>query len=200
MGAYDYPDTLGYITGGPHASFNGIQAALAVSPRTVRTGHIFHALLLAQNNTGAAVELNAALSLPGSILRRQTGRFEASDSQQVRLRPGETGYLLMPVTCQPDAATGDNYRLGVSVNARPLTQPFPVRTDSESRPPDLTTADSDSFSATLLPGGLFSHTFSLTGSSMRSVAKLAPLDAPAPKITRVLRCPPSIPKSERFTP
>lgn len=129
-----YPDVLGYLTGGVRALFNGVQAALAISPQDVRAGRPFHVLLLAQNATDVPVDLNATLNLPTTFLRRKTGRFAApKDAHSVQLRPGEAGYLLMPVNSHPEAASGDHYKLGVTLRTQPQNQPRQVRSEIGGR-------------------------------------------------------------------
>jgi hypothetical protein len=138
MATKDYPDILGYVTGGGRASFNGVQTALAVSPRVVRAGRPFHALLLAQNLTDDGLELGATLHLPGRDARRQKDRFTAARNPlAIRLRPGEAGYLMLPATCHPDTAAGDNYKLSVAVSARPDATSRVVRSEAGGDEPDV---------------------------------------------------------------
>ncbi|HLV34606.1 MAG TPA: hypothetical protein VKY59_05825, partial [Spirillospora sp.] len=161
MATKDYPDILGYVTGGGRASFNGVQAALTVSPRVVRAGRPFRVLLLAQNLTDGGLELGATLHLPGRDARRQKDRFVAvSNPAAIRLRPGEAGYLALPATCHPDTAAGDDYRLGVAVSARPDAKSRVVRSEAGGDASDLSEKRRDvldklrqlEFTATKRPG------------------------------------------------
>ena len=45
----NYPDILGYATGGQRISINGLQVALATAPRIVKAGRGFQVIFLAQN-------------------------------------------------------------------------------------------------------------------------------------------------------
>lgn len=132
-----YPDILGYVTGGARAAYGSVQVALAVSPPLVRAGRPFQALLLAQNTTDTLVELSATLNLPGRDAARQKGRFAAPQPQMIcRLRPGEAGYLLLPIMSHPDTAPGNDYRLGVTVSTRSSGRGHTVRADSGGAPVD----------------------------------------------------------------
>lgn len=137
MTAHEYPDVLGHITKGVRLTLNGVQVALAVNPRVVRAGWPFHALLLAQNLSSAPAELKATLSLPGRDIRRPTGYFAApKEPTVVNLRPGEAGYLLMPVMCHPETPPGDNRKLGVAVSVRSNPKARALRPETGGSPID----------------------------------------------------------------
>jgi hypothetical protein len=130
-----YPDILGYITSGTRTTVNRVQVALAVVPSTVRAGRPFQAILLAQNTTSVPVDLEATLSLPPRDANKQKGRLTAvKDALQVRLRPGEVGYLLLPIRSHPQLAPGTDYKLGAAVTARPLSKPDSVRDEAGGAP------------------------------------------------------------------
>lgn len=135
MATKDYPDILGYITNGARASLSGVQAALAVSPRAALPGRPFHALLLAQNTTDRSLELRAVLSLPAKDARKQKGRFAAAKEQvDFRLKPGEAGYLMLPIMCHRETAPGDGYKLGLAVNVRPGSKGQTIRAENGGSP------------------------------------------------------------------
>jgi hypothetical protein len=135
----DYPDVLGYITKGARLTLNGVQVALAISPRVVRAGGPFHALVLAQNTTDAPAELSVTLSVPGRDIRRPTGYFAApKEPTSVRLRPGEVGYLLMPVVCHPDTPAGDQHKVGAALTVKPTPKARPLRPETGGSPVDPT--------------------------------------------------------------
>lgn len=124
----NYPDVLGYITGGERCNIGVAQLALAVRPRVVRAGRAFEAILLVQNAADVDVDVTAVLHLPEADARRQKGRFISKKSRLVvGLRPAETGYVILPVSCLPDTAVSDDYRLGMEVTVKPLQKPTRVR-------------------------------------------------------------------------
>jgi len=132
----EYTDILGYITGGPRINSNGLDMALAVIPATVAAGQQFQVLLLVQNATSTPIELNVALNLPGRDAARQKGRFRAQkDAITRRVRPAEVGYLALPVMCHPETAIGDDYKAGVTFNARPLTRATTLRSQNSPAEP-----------------------------------------------------------------
>ena len=133
----DYPDILGYVTGGERVSLNVAQLALAVAPRNVRAGRPFQALLLAQNTSHSHVELTASLNLPARDAKKQKDRFSAPEARtSARLRPGEVGYMALPVNSAADTAAG-SYKLGVAVTAQAFTEASSLRPNDNGSPPDL---------------------------------------------------------------
>ncbi len=126
--ALNYPDVLGYITGGPRLNAGVTQLALAVRPRVVRAGHPFEAILLIQNASDVAVDLIATLQMPELDARRQRRRFVSKTERLVvGLRAAEVGYVSLPLACLPDTAVGDGYKLGMAVEAKPVSKPRRVR-------------------------------------------------------------------------
>ncbi|MBZ0302164.1 MAG: hypothetical protein K8J31_20615 [Anaerolineae bacterium] len=137
MADYDYPNILGYITGGPLVRLGGVDLALAISPAPVRSGRPFHALLLAQNATDGPVDLRVTLNLPARDGRKQKGRFvSVKEPVNIPLRPGEVGYLMVPVMCQPDTAIGEGYKLGAALHIRPTNKANLVRSEGGGSPLD----------------------------------------------------------------
>ena len=128
---FNYPDVLGYITGGQHVNINGVQVALAVAPDPVRAGRPFQVLLLAQNTTDVNIELAATLNLPGRDAGKQKDRFRAYNGEiNVELGPVEAGYVLLPAVCHPATAPAKGYKLGVAVSVRPKAKATVIRTDN----------------------------------------------------------------------
>lgn len=117
----NYPDILGYITGGARYNLNVAQVALAVRPRIVRAGRPFEAILLVQNASDVDVDVTVALHLPEQDARRQKGKFIAKSARLVvGLRPAEVGYVKLPVACLPDTAVSDQYKLAMSIEVKAL--------------------------------------------------------------------------------
>ncbi len=140
MIAKDYPDILGYLTNGARASLNSVQVALAVAPRVVLAGQPFHVLLLVQNVTDQPLDMRAAVTLPARDLRKQKSRFAAAREQvDFRVRPGEVGYLMLPILCHAETAPGDGYKLGVTVTTRPAKKGQVVRPENGGTPVNVET-------------------------------------------------------------
>lgn len=117
----NYPDILGFITGGARYNLNVAQVALAVRPRNVRAGRPFEAILLVQNASDVDVDVTAVLQLPEQDAKKQKGKFIAKSARLVvGLRPAEVGYVSLPVACLPDTAISDQYKLAISVEVKPL--------------------------------------------------------------------------------
>lgn len=124
----NYPDILGYITDGEQFTVNGAQFALAAHPRKVRAGRAFRGVLLIQNLTDANLNIDITFSIPKQDARRQQERFKAkTDPFTITVRPAEVGYMSLPVAVLPDTAPGDNYKIGVDVNVKPLEKARRVR-------------------------------------------------------------------------
>jgi hypothetical protein len=103
----------------------------------VRAGWPFYAVLLAQNTTDGPAELSATLNLPGRDIRRTTGFFAApKEPTIVRLRPGETGYLLMPVMCHPETPPGDHHKLGMALHIKSAPKARLLRPEAGGSPVD----------------------------------------------------------------
>ncbi len=123
-----FPDILGYITGGKRHNINVAQVALAVRPRVVRAGRPFEAILLIQNASDVNVDVTATLQLPETDAKRKPKRFlTKSERLVVGLRPAEVGYVALPLSCLPDTAVGDGYKVGMTVEVKPLGKPKRVR-------------------------------------------------------------------------
>jgi hypothetical protein len=124
----NYPDILGYITGGPRLNVNVVQCALAVRPRVPRAGRPFEAILLIQNVSDQNVDVTATLQLPDKDAQKKPKRFiTKSERLVVGVRPAEVGYVILPVASLPDTAVSDQYKIGMAVEVKPLGKPKRIR-------------------------------------------------------------------------
>jgi hypothetical protein len=125
----NYPDILGYITGGMRCNINVVQLALAVRPRVVRAGRPFETILLVQNASDVDVDVTASLTLPEVDAKKQKGRFLSKKNRLlVGIRPAEVGYVVLPMSCLPDTAVSDSYKIEMEINVKPLKKPARIRT------------------------------------------------------------------------
>lgn len=126
--APNYPDILGHITSGPRVNFGVVQAALAVRPRVVRAGRVFEAILLIQNASDSDVDVAVTLNLPEYDAKKRKGKFVTKTGRLlVGLRQAEVGYVTLPVSCLPDTAIGDAYKIGVSIEGKSAGKPRRIR-------------------------------------------------------------------------
>lgn len=130
-GAPNYPDILGFVTGGERLLIaNCVEVAVAVRPQTVTAGKPFALVALLQNVTDVSVKVMAVLQLPGRDADGQNGRFAAKQtSMEVTLFPAEVGYMVLPINCRVETATGDGYSIGATFHAKPLGKPRRVRNE-----------------------------------------------------------------------
>lgn len=105
-----YPDILGYITGGPRAALGPVQAALTVRPVVARVGSSVEVLLLLQNTADAPVRINATLQPP-------PGCASSQPELSITLFPAEVGYITLPMTASE--ATPAEQVVGVDVQIIP---------------------------------------------------------------------------------
>jgi hypothetical protein len=128
----NYPDLLGYITGGDRVNVGVVQAAAGLRSPVFPAGNAFEAVVLLQNNSDVNVDVSVGLQLPEQDAARKTERFFIhKDKLNLTLQPAEVGYLMIPMLCLPDTAQG-NYHIGVSINASAHGKPRPVRYPSPS--------------------------------------------------------------------
>ncbi len=117
----NYPDLLGYITGGQHCNVGAAQVAAAVRPRIVHAGRPFEVILLVQSAVEDDIDVTMALRLPGSDAKKQRERFISKTHRLVvTVKGAEVGYIVLPVTTLPDIAVSDGYKIGVEVDVRML--------------------------------------------------------------------------------
>src|SRR3954452_426586 len=114
--APNYPDILGYRTGGQQLSIGDVQMALGVRPPGARVGRPFAVILLLQNMSDANVEVSATLHLPLKDAAGEKLRFGSpNEHSSVNLLPAEVGYLVIPVGTRANAAQAKEYTIGVEV-------------------------------------------------------------------------------------
>ena len=65
----NYPDVLGFLSGGQRANFGSAQIALAVRPRIARAGRPFEVLVFVQNASDGAIDVTMTLALTRASLR-----------------------------------------------------------------------------------------------------------------------------------
>jgi hypothetical protein len=124
----NYPDVLGYITGGERASINVVQLAAALRPRVVRAGRPFEMLVVIQNACDLELEVTATLSLPAKDAKGQKDRFVSkADKLAVRLEPGGVGVVILPLSTLPDIAPSAEYKIGMDVRVVPAKKDKPTR-------------------------------------------------------------------------
>lgn len=124
----NYPDILGYITGGSRLNLNVVQLAIAVRPRVVRAGRPFEAILLIQNASDVNVDVSVRLRLPEVDAQKKKGRFiTKSERLVVGLRAAEVGYVQLPLSALPDTAVHDAYKVGMDVEVKPLAKARRIR-------------------------------------------------------------------------
>lgn len=124
----NYPDILGYITGGKRHNVNVVQVALGVRPRVVRAGRPFEAVLLVQNASDVNVDVGVLMEVPERDAKKQKGKFTTGKNRLViGLRPAEMGYIKLPVNSQADTAVDNDYRISMEVKVKSLDKPNRVR-------------------------------------------------------------------------
>jgi hypothetical protein len=127
-GSPNYPDILGYITGDVQMTFGVVQAALAVSPSVVFTGHPFEIILLLQNLSDVHVKVVASLRLPPVDAAGKKHAISSHHHRRtVTLHPAEVGYLVMPAAISPAAAPASAYSLSMSLEVEPTAKPRRIR-------------------------------------------------------------------------
>jgi hypothetical protein len=124
----NYPDILGYITGGQRFNVSVVQAALAVRPRVVRAGRPFEVILVVQNASDADIDVTATLSIPDADAAKKKGRFITKAGRLVvGLKEAEAGYVTLPVSCLPDTAISSDYKINVDIKVAPASKGKPQR-------------------------------------------------------------------------
>jgi hypothetical protein len=131
--APNYPDILGYVTGGQRLTINNIvEIAAAVHPPTVRVGRPFEVIAVMQNVTDVNLQVTAVLQLPQKDANKATDRFITKDDRlSITLHPAETGYLILPVSTEMDTAPG-NYTVGIELEVKPMDKPQRIRQKTET--------------------------------------------------------------------
>jgi hypothetical protein len=129
----NYPDILGYITGGDRLTIaNEVEVAVAAHPQVVRAGRPFEVIAVMQNITDVNLQVIAVLQLPKKDVKNTSDRFlTKNDRLSITVQPAETGYLILPVWSHPDTAPGD-YPIGVELEVKSLDKPRRIRQKPES--------------------------------------------------------------------
>jgi hypothetical protein len=121
------PDLLGAITKGSRLNLDLVQCALGVRPASSPAGGLFEAVLLLQNTTDSDIDVSAKVRPPDRDAKRKKGCFTPAREQVVvGLKPGEAGFLAIPVTVQPDTAPADDYVLRIEIGATSMGKGRPV--------------------------------------------------------------------------
>lgn len=127
----NYPDILGYITGGNRLNISVVQVAMAVRPRVVRAGQTFEAVLLIQNASDVEVDVSVRLHLPEQDAKKKKDRFiTKSERLVIGMRAAEVGYVKLPLSSLPDTAVFDAYKLGMEVEVKPMAKPRRIRQET----------------------------------------------------------------------
>ncbi|PJF26089.1 MAG: hypothetical protein CUN53_09485, partial [Phototrophicales bacterium] len=124
----NYPDVLGYITGGVRQSLGALHGAVAVRPHPVRAGRPFELVVLLQNAGNTPANVSATVRLPEFDAKRQKGRFAVKAPHvTAQILAGETGYIALPCMCHPETAPHDDYKLAVEIENKPQGKPERIR-------------------------------------------------------------------------
>lgn len=127
-GEVNLPDLLGVITQGERANLDVVQCALAVHPNAPAAGSQFDVVVVLQNASDMDVDVRVTLRLPDRDAARKRNRFMGKQGAiLVGLRPAEVGYLTLPVTCSPQTAQSDDYRLLVDFAVKRAGKGKPTR-------------------------------------------------------------------------
>jgi len=133
MAALNFPDVLGFITGGKRANLQWIHMATALRPRVVRAGRAFEMLLLIQNVSDLELEVTATLRLPDKDSKGQKGRFVTKAGRLiVKLDPAGVGLITLPLSSMPDTASAADYKISMDLKIAPLSKDKPQRVRTES--------------------------------------------------------------------
>lgn len=117
----NYPDVLGYITGGARVSFKPVQVAIALEPAVTRAGKPIAVYLLLQNASDADLDVVVTLRLPDRDAKGQKERFiTRADRLNLKLEAAQVGAVLLPMSTLPDTAVSDGYRIGMDVKVTPV--------------------------------------------------------------------------------
>jgi hypothetical protein len=185
--APNYPDILGYVTGGQRLAIDHIvEIAAAVHPAAVRVGRPFDVIAVMQNITDVNLQVTAVLQLPLKDAKKAENRFIfKNDRLSITLHPAETGYLILPVSTEMDTAPG-NYTVGIALEVKSMDKPQRIRqkTDSAVNLNYYFSLSEDSIEQLATLKGL---TFSSTKHGRFSKAVEAPFRLGRPKTARPLR-------------
>lgn len=124
----NYPDVLGYITGGVRMNIGPVQVAAASRPRIIRAGRPFEVIVLLQSAADIPLDVTITLKPPERDARGKKDRFLLKTPRLVvGLEAAETGYVKLPVTTLPDTAVGQDYKLLMQITVAPASKDKPRR-------------------------------------------------------------------------
>lgn len=126
--APNYPDLLGHLTSGHRLNIDVAQFAMGVRPRVVRAGRSFEVVLLVQNASDCELDIVVTLKIPEIDAKKQKGKFITKHERLVvGLHEAEMGYMVLPMTCLPDTAVSDTYKVGMQIEVRRMGNTKPTR-------------------------------------------------------------------------
>ncbi len=185
----NYPDILGYITGGERYTLGVAQVALAVRPRVVRAGRPFEVIMLVQNASDSTVDLAFTLYVPERDADKKKGRFVAKTGRLVvAMQAAEVGYVSLPVSCLPDTSSSPDYKIGMEIAAKPLekakriraadgggpVEPAHLNPDSAAKLEDLKQLRFSSAKRTTLRGTVLEAGFGVMSGKVGTIPDLKP--------------------------
>ncbi len=130
----NYPDILGYLTGGTRFSVDHVECAVAALSNTVMTGEIFTLFVLMQNTVDVRVTTTISLDVSGGALLDEI-LVPRTHQMRVLLRPAEVGFAMIPIAVRPSARRG-KFSLDVTVGTETGGEAKTIRTTSK-QPPSL---------------------------------------------------------------
>ncbi len=120
----NYPDILGYVTGGDRFSVAPLEFALSTGRSATRAGDSFNVFVLVQNTVDVSVTMAISLNLPE--LPNTEGFMARTTHLHILIRPAEVGYVKLPITTAPSLPVGD-YRLSVDITTEVNGKAQPIR-------------------------------------------------------------------------
>lgn len=116
--AVNFPDVLGYISGGTRMDFGVVQAAVAVQPNPAKAGRPMDVTVVLQNTTDSILEVLAVLTVPQRDLAGRNGAFVAKVQRlAIGMQACEVGVLTLPLLAQPGTAPG-LYKISLQITAK----------------------------------------------------------------------------------
>lgn len=125
----NYPDVVGFVTGGPRVNLDVVQCALAARPLEVAAGKPLDLVLLVQNASDIDVDVILHPQPPDRDWNKQKNQFIAKTNRLVvGLRPAEAGFVTLPVMVAQSAAPGAGYLASVKLEVKRMEKRKPQRT------------------------------------------------------------------------
>lgn len=104
--AVNFPDILGYVTGGERLNLDIIHLAATGLPTTIKAGKVFRLVVIVQNMIDSPVGLTLTLSLPTDTAGKKNKFSTNTQKIEVGLLSAEVGMVLFPIGSMGDAANG----------------------------------------------------------------------------------------------